>query len=113
LETIYGNVYHSLILREEGGAVAQVRSVDVLEKEIVPEPDRGPEAGEEGFHIRCRWRVHGQVRHWGHTHNRTNEFEAIYAVAPRTGSWKIVGSRVLEQERLPNDADGAVPASGS
>ena len=104
LEKIYGNIYQSLIMEEQGGAVARVRATDILEKKVVPEPERGPEAGKEGFHVRCRWRVHGQVRHWGHSHNRTNEFEAIYAVAPRAGAWKIVGSRVLQQERLPDDA---------
>lgn len=107
LEKIYGNIYQSLIMEEQGGAVARVRATDILEKQIVPEPERGLEVGKEGFHVRCRWRVHGQVRHWGHTHNRTNEFEALYAVAPRSGAWKIVGSRVTEQERLPDDAVSA------
>ena len=121
LDEIYSDVYESLILRDQGGAVCRVQSVEVLASKFLesvaesPQTDGMPRGGKfsgaesleavsldegEGFRVDCHWRVHGLVRHWGHTHARTNEFEAVYSVAPRGGVWKIIGTDVRRQERV-------------
>lgn len=102
LETIYNNVYASLILREEGGAVSKVQDVEVISTEVVPPDPDALEDGEEdaAYAVRCTWRVRGLVSHFGHTHERLNAFDATYTVAPRRGAWRIVGSTIHSQERL-------------
>jgi hypothetical protein len=92
LERIYQEVYASLIAREQGGAVSRVKDVEILAAE--------PGPAEEGFAVRCRWRVYGVVYHWGHVHERVNEYAARYVLAPREGRWKIVAASVSEQQRV-------------
>ncbi len=105
LDEIYNEVYQSLILREEGGAVARIQSVRIMNSTI-----EGLEKSEDSdlpeLQVRCRWRVHGAVSHWGHTHARTNEYQAIYKVALQGKAWKIVDAETLEQIRLTPEIEG-------
>ncbi len=59
------------------------------------EPDRSG-----GFSATATWIVSGSVGHWGHMHQRSNQYRARLAVAPIDGVWKLVGLDVLEQERI-------------
>lgn len=125
LEKIYNDVYQSLILRDEGGAVARVQRVEVLEAELIegeaPDfreasadaPDTAADDPDtpDAFQVRGRWRVHGIVRHWGHTHRRVNEFEARYTIAPRAGRWKIIETEILQQQRVPEAEQAHAPAT--
>ncbi len=99
LEELYDEIYQSLILQEEGGAVCRVQEVDLLESEVesigLLPPDDVP-----GFAVVARWQVMGSVYHWGHAHSRTNEYRARYAVELAEPGWRIAGSRVLEQSRV-------------
>ncbi|MBN2559765.1 MAG: hypothetical protein JXQ75_02380 [Phycisphaerae bacterium] len=104
LDQVYNEVYQGLIMRDQGGAVARVQSVDILEAEAVSSGVL-PDSGEVAFRVCCRWRVHGAVYHWGHVHSRTNEYEAVYTVAQRSGTWKITGAEVLEQHRVVEEGD--------
>lgn len=107
LETIYNDIYQSLILREEGGAVCKVQRVTVDEAAVLDAPadeQAEPEAG--AYRVRAEWTVDGLVQHHGHTHGRTNAFEAVYTVAPRGGSWRIVDAEILDQRRIDDGAKG-------
>lgn len=107
LEAVFNEIYQSLILREHGGAVARVESIDLLETAF----EGGgllPNERIPAFRIRCRWQVHGAVYHWGHVHLRTNEYEARYTVALRGRQWKIVGAEYLAQRRVAEQDD--IPA---
>jgi hypothetical protein len=114
LDEIYGEVYESLILRDQGGAVCRIQSVNVLEMEIKAPPAEAG-AGGEGFEVECRWQVKGAVSHWGHTHFRTNGYRAVYTVEPRRHAWKITRARVLEHKRIDttslDEKAGRDPAS--
>ena len=108
LEAIYNNVYASLILREEGGAVGKVQAIDWLETDVA-EPDTEAIGAikeidaddlDAVFAVRCRWTVSGLVSHFGHTHERLNAFDATYTLAPINGSWRIVATTMHAQERL-------------
>ncbi|MCH6563586.1 MAG: hypothetical protein IH800_14345, partial [Myxococcales bacterium] len=46
------------------------------------------------------WNVAGSVGHWGHIHQRKNQYRAEIKVAPIGGVWKLVDLEILEEERL-------------
>lgn len=97
LPKVYDDVYRSLIMHEEGGALSRIRSVQPL--------DSNPEmveydAGVAALTVVARWRVEGVVYHWGHSHTRLNEYRARYRVESRPAGWRIVAVEPLEQRRL-------------
>jgi hypothetical protein len=104
LDQVYNEVYQSLILRDQGGAVARVKAVDILGTEI-ESAGVVSESGAAAFQVRSRWQVRGAVYHWGHVHSRTNEYKARYTVAQRGSNWKITGVEVLEQRRIVKEGD--------
>jgi hypothetical protein len=97
LERLYIEVYESLILRDEGGAMAKVHKVEMLSQDL-----RLPVANSANpaIEVECTWRVHGHVSHWQHTHRRTNEYEATYVMRRVAGVWKIADVRTTRQERV-------------
>ena len=104
LDQVYDEVYQSLILRDQGGAVARVQSVDILDANVV---SAGALEGSDAaaFKVHCRWQVRGAVYHWSHVHKRTNEYEALYTVAQREGTWRITAAEVLQQHRVVSADD--------
>jgi len=108
LDQVYNEVYQSLILRDQGGAVAHVHSVDVLETKLIS-TGRLPDSDAPVFRCRCRWQVYGVVAHWGHFHSRTNEYEAVYTVAQLDHTWKIIGVETLSERRIDAE-DETTPA---
>lgn len=106
IDSVYQEVYQSLILREEGGAVSHVRSVKVTESII--EPTDTPE--RLGFRVDARWQVTGTVEHWGHSHWRTNRYRARFTVDALADDWRITHVEVVAQERLDEpEAAAATP----
>ena len=98
LESLYGEVYHSLIMQDEGGAVSHVTEVRWLETEV---EDVGAMVGAHvGFQVKVRWQVDGEVRHWGHAHYRTNEYRARYSVVRTGDGWRIAGHHPLGSKRI-------------
>ena len=101
LDELYVEVYESLILRSEGGAVCDVQKIDILERKVLfPDPQETAGEGPRSFDVDCKWRVHGLVTHWGHQHERTNEYSARYHIAHDGASWKIAAVDVTEHERV-------------
>jgi hypothetical protein len=97
LERLYIQIYQGLILRDEGGAVAKVHKVEIQAQDV-----RLPVANSANpvIEVDCTWRVQGYVSHWQHTHRRTNEYEASYAMRRVAGTWKIADVRTTRQERI-------------
>ena len=89
-------------MQEQGGAVARVRDVSILSLRRGPPAAAGDgRAGDErGFTYRCRWNVSGTVEHWGHIHERTNQYEAVFAVQPVDNAWKVTNIELLDQRRV-------------
>ena len=50
--------------------------------------------------FRTRWIAAGTVEHWGHSHNRRNQYDAILTLAPIDDVWKITAIELLEESRL-------------
>ena len=44
--------------------------------------------------------VKGSVGHWGHIHQRVNQYEARITVEVVDGRWKITGLELLEEIRV-------------
>ena len=94
LTDVYLEMRRSLELANQGGARAKVQDVVVHQADLVPLDD-GP-----GFATRAVWDVSGSVGHWGHTHIRTNQYEARFDIRIIDGTWKITAMDVLQEERL-------------
>jgi hypothetical protein len=94
LERVYLEMRKGLRLENQGGARVRVRAVDLLE--VVP--THAEAAG--ALRYRTRWNATGSVGHWGHTHMRTNQYDAEITLAPIEGQWKIADIEILQEERV-------------
>ena len=93
---IYLQNRRRLVMQEQGGARAKVQDVQLLDAVQVGPPTRSRE-----FTFRCIWRITGTVHHWGHSHQRRNQYDALIAIRPVEESWKITALDVTEERRLP------------
>ncbi|MCA8968823.1 MAG: hypothetical protein KDC95_03540 [Planctomycetes bacterium] len=106
LDSVYNEVYQSLVVQEEGGAMSKVRGVEIVDADVqLKDPSEG---GDEPvtFSVECRWRVTGTVVHWGHSHWRTNEYQARYTLRRDADRWRIVDVDLESQKRIEG-GDGA------
>jgi len=94
LTDIYLETRRSLELENQGGARAKVKSVEMIDSSHEP-----LESGD-GFTSLSTWRVTGSVGHWGHIHQRINQYQARVTVQQIDGAWRITNLEVLQEERL-------------
>jgi hypothetical protein len=94
LTDVYLETRRALELENQGGARARIQEVEVLET------DTNPVDGGPGFRTRCTWNVAGSVGHWGHLHQRRNQYRAELTVQPVEGEWKITGLELQSEVRL-------------
>lgn len=122
LDRVYSDVFHALVMQDEGGAMSRVRSLNMLNLKVLSEQEagalsgggKGASRGDQQFRVRAEWMVEGVVYHWGHSHSRVNRYTAEYAVARRPAGWRIVGVRPLEQVRVSSfSTDGAKASAPS
>ena len=99
LEDLYLQLLESLRVREQGGAVARIREVKSDAGEVLPRTQSTADVEWPGFRYRARWTVAGTVEHWGHIHERQNQFDAAFTIEPRNGTWKITRMDILGQEQ--------------
>jgi hypothetical protein len=93
LADVYLETRKGLVLANQGGARAKIKSVELVELDAEP-------ASNGGFVARARWNASGSVGHWGHVHKRANSYLAHLEVQPVEGVWKLVDLEILEEERL-------------
>jgi len=107
LERVYLEMRKGLRLENQGGARVRVRAVEVLD--ITPEePSQVETVTEESTQVealeslryRARWNATGTVGHWGHTHMRTNSYDALVTLGRIGSQWKIADIDILEEERI-------------
>lgn len=99
LDRIYAEVYEALVMRDQGGALAKVHEVEVLDSRLLgglPE-----DSDDTRFQVRATWEVTSSLVHEGHEHVRVIEYEGIYTVALREEGWRIVDDRILSQRNVP------------
>ena len=93
LAQIYLETQRGLELANQGGARAKVKEVELVTLEAEA-------AGDGAFLASATWNVGGSVGHWGHVHQRRNQYRAELRVAPVAGTWKLADMKILEEERL-------------
>ena len=112
LDDLYRTIFRSLVMQEEGGAVARISEVRPIEIEVgeVGVVDDGETGDTPAFNVRCRWQVEGVVSHWGHAHTRVNEYLADWSVALTDQGWRLTGSEILEQDRIEDSSTDPLDA---
>jgi len=93
LTQIYLETRRGLELRNQGGARAKVKEIELIDLET--------SAGSNGgFIARVTWNVGGSVGHWGHVHTRKNQYQADLDIQPINGIWKLTNLDLIEELRL-------------
>lgn len=98
LTHVYLQTRRSMQLEGQGGARAKVDNVILIESTTKSNTESG------GFVCQARWKVFGSVGHWGHIHERANQYVAQFRVEPIEGRWKITRMQVQQQQRLRSSA---------
>ena len=99
LESLYLQLREGLAVKEQGGAVARVGSVEYVNGNLVQSSKRI--LNWPGYRFRSSWIVAGTVEHWGHVHERRNQFSAVLNIEPRNKFWKITNMEIDSQKSLP------------
>jgi hypothetical protein len=94
LRDIYLETQRSLVLTNQGGARAKVKTIELGELSAELLTDR------PGFTATTTWTVRGSVGHWGHVHQRSNQYRGELVIEPIDGVWKLSGMELLEEKRL-------------
>ncbi len=97
LDRMYGDVYESLLMREEGGAFSRIQELKRTDGDVLIARD------ELSFRAEWSWRVHLVVTHWGHAHRRVDAYRAAYDVVHDGESWKIAGVDLKERKRISKE----------
>ena len=101
LQEVYLQVQHGLEMEEQGGAKSRIKQVELLDGELKPLSVATQDADSgDGFAYRCRWNVAGTVEHWGHIHERTNQYQALFTIRRVADHWKITDLEVLDERRV-------------
>jgi hypothetical protein len=93
LQQIYLQTRRSMAIENQGGIEARVNEVVMTTVEELTDED-------EGLAYRCGWIARGEVGHWGHTHRRINQYDAIIKIRPVDGAWKMYELELIEEKRL-------------
>jgi len=96
LDEVYGEIYEALMMRGRGYVRFDVRRVKPLSTEVLPATG----ISRPAFRVRYRWRVYGTVTHFGHTHARVNEYEALYLVEHNGRDWRITDTQLQRNQRV-------------
>ena len=94
LSDVYLQTRKGMEIENQGGARARVQDVEIMEVASEALPD------EPGLKFHSTWNVSGSVEHWGHKHNRINQYEAEITVKPIDGNWKITNIDLIEEKRV-------------
>ena len=105
LEEVYLEMRYSLELENTGGPRVRVYEIALRECQDVP----GGDTANGGFRTRAEWVTIGEVTHWGHTHERTNRYEAEIALVANDETWKINGLELLNEERMQKVSRQVIP----
>jgi hypothetical protein len=94
LEEVYLRQRQALRQRSQGlGGEGRVNRIEILDSRIAQGTSRT-------LRIDARWVAHGTVSHWGHSHERSNEYRANFVLSPSLeGRWKITGLEFLDTRR--------------
>ncbi len=107
LREVYLKMRKSLEIQEQGGSVATIDKVEILDGRLADElvvvtaENESEPLESPDFAWRSRWNLSGTVEHWGHIHRRTNQYEAVFNVRNVDGQWKFTGYRTIDEKQGP------------
>lgn len=114
LEETYLSVRRALVLEDEGGAMSRVVAVRPVATRVLSQGEIDLDGvAARAFTVQARWQVDGRVTHWGHAHDRTNEYDGRFTVAAEQGGWRIHDAEITRQERVDRGDAETVPAPPS
>ena len=93
LRDVYLEMRRGLVLASQGGASAKVKEVELVN--LTAEP-----ADNQAVNAEATWQVRASVGHWGHIHERRNEYRARLRLQPMDGAWKLTDVEILDEVRL-------------
>ena len=94
LRSLYLQIRRSLLMAEQGGSRSRVLAVQPVSGSLNGESSRIQ------FQMDFKWRVSGEVEHWGHIHTRENEYLGRLSVKDVDGFWKLDAVKFLSQKRV-------------
>lgn len=94
LTDVYLQVNKSMEIENQGGSVATVEDIKITELK----KEQSSSSGNQAF--RTKWIASGTLEHWGHRHNRQNQYEAILTISPDNNTWKISDIELLSEVRI-------------
>lgn len=100
LDRIYAEIYEALVMREQGGGLAKVHELELLDAQLLDGPPDGSRDPPR-FRVRATWEVLSSLVHEGHEHVRLIEYEGIYTIALTEQGWRIVDDKILSQRPVP------------
>lgn len=101
LRDLYLKIIESLKVKEQGGAVSNIREVKIVAgSPLASDPDSGL-SDRPSFGFRSQWDLVGTVEHWGHIHERTNQYDARFQIELIDDQWKITAMQVLDESQGP------------
>ncbi|MCC6509893.1 MAG: hypothetical protein IT423_12350, partial [Pirellulaceae bacterium] len=104
LRDLYLRIKRTLLMAEQGGALAHVTSVQVSNAQVASSGAKavGRGAGDQkpGETLEVTWQVTGVAEHWGHVHTRVSEYRAKLSLRAIDGHWKLVGFQLLDEKRI-------------
>ncbi|MEM1072375.1 MAG: hypothetical protein AAGH71_06105 [Planctomycetota bacterium] len=105
LRELYGQIRTGLVQAENDGAIGRVTDVELGRLEVLGQ-DQGGGVSSASARVRAAWEVEGTVYHFGHSHAKRRAFEAIFALAPVDGRWRLIGVEplsVIDLDALPTE----------
>ena len=107
LRDLYLQVNSSLRDQEQGGSVAVIEKVELVDGNLLPVSEDGQRRSAICFGYKANWTLDGTIEHWGHIHQRTNRYQARFLVEllkdeGGAGGWKI--TNIQDQEFKPGVA---------
>ena len=98
LRKLYLEINQSLAVKEQGGAIVRVNEVDLIEG-TKTSSSISTENPTPGFGYRCKWNLIGTIEHWGHIHERKNQYDAEFEIQLREDAWKITSMDIVDEEQ--------------
>jgi hypothetical protein len=100
LRTLYRDIRKDLEFEGQGRAVSRVSDVRIESGALAAPPPGMKSNSMRAFCYDAVWTLSGVVGHWGHSHERTNRYHAVFTVEVIDGAWKITKIEILKEEQL-------------
>ncbi len=95
LRELFLKINESLKVREQGGAVSRIDNVEIVEGGRLDGDTTVFPLSSPGFYYHCRWNLVGSIEHWGHLHQRTNQYDADFKISLVDDAWKITDMNMI------------------